>query len=243
MKSSSLSIVLPTYNELKNIKILIEQIEKEFKKKIKLEIIVDDSSPDGTANAARALNKKYKNIRVIVRKNKEGIGAALRDGYNAARNDLILSSDSDLSFSVKDMLKLIDKIKQGYDLVIGSRHMEQGYYEKKVLKTRIKGFVSNTGNKVVRILTGVPIHDFSANFRVIRRDVWRSIKTKEKTNIILLEMILKTYYKKYKVAEVPVAFKDRIYGESKLNLAKEAPKFFMKMLLFVINLRILKKDN
>ena len=86
------SIIIPTYKEVDNIKILIPKIESTFKD-IKHEIIVvDDSSPDGTIEAAKQLNKKYKNIRVIVRKKLEGIGAALRDGYDAAKYDLILSA-------------------------------------------------------------------------------------------------------------------------------------------------------
>lgn len=235
-----LVIVLPTYNEKKNIEIFIPKIEKEIfkKRKIKGEIIVvDDSSPDGTARTALKLNKKYKNIKVIIRKKKEGIGAALRCGYNAASGRLILSSDSDLSFSTNDMLRLIDKINSGYDLVVGSRHLSKKDYEKLKIKTMIKGFVSKYGNILVRVFSGIDIHDYSSNFRIIRRKVWNDIETKEKTNSILLEMIVKTAYKGYKVAEIPVKFLERKYGKSKINLFKEVPKFFIKLVYYSLKYR------
>lgn len=239
-----LTVVLPTYNELKNIQILIPELEGYLNdKKIAAEIIiVDDQSPDGTAQAAEKLNKQYDNIRVIVKEKKEGIGAALRIGYTAARGELILSMDSDLSFEITDIEKFIAKIYEGYDLVVGSRHIKEAGYEKKTFNTRVKWFVSKFGNKIVRAITGVPIHDFSANFRMIRRSVWNTIETRENTNSLLLEMILKTKYKGLKVTEIPVTFKDRIYGESKLNLKKEAPKFFVKLFYFTIKYRLLKQN-
>ena len=235
-----LTIVIPTYNEKKNIEIFIPKIEKEVLKKRKIKgeiIVVDDNSPDGTARAALKLNKKYKNIKVIIRKKKEGIGAALRCGYNEASGILILSSDSDLSFSTDDMLRLIDKINSGYDLVVGSRHLTSKDYQKRKIKTFVKGFISKYGNILVRVFSGVGIHDYSANFRIIRNEVWKDIKTKEKTNSILLEMILKTAHKGYKVTEVPVKFLDRKYGKSKINLFKEVPKFFIKLIYYSLKYR------
>lgn len=237
------SVVLPTYNEKENITILIPKIEEEFFSVngiIGEIIIVDDSSPDKTAEIAERLNKRYKNINVIIKSKKEGIGAALRVGYNAAKYDIILSSDSDLSFEIRDMKKLIRLIKEGNDLAVGSRHIPAGNYEKLNMHTKIKGFVSKFGNKLVRLISGVPIHDFSANFRAIKNSVWKDIKTTENTNSILLEMIMKAYYKGYNVVEMPIRFKDRVYGESKLNLKKEAPKFFIKLLYYTFKCRLMK---
>ena len=241
-----LSVVIPTYNENENINILIPKIESLLSKKFKNNyeiIVVDDSSPDGTARSAKKLSEKYGNINVIVKKKKEGIGAALKVGYNSAKGDLILSTDADLSFDAKDMERLIAEIKKGYDLVVGSRHLYERDYEKPNLQTKLKGFISRYGNMMVRLLSGLNIHDFSANFRVIRKGVWHKLKTTDNTNSILLEMILKTKYKGYRVTEIPVQFKDRIYGVSKLNLAKESPKFFVKLVFYVLKYRILRLDD
>jgi dolichol-phosphate mannosyltransferase len=235
------SIVLPTYNEKKNISILIPKIESAFKK-IKHEIVVvDDSSPDGTAQFALDLNKKYKNIRVVVRNKKEGIGAALREGYNEARYELILSSDSDLSFEVKDMLRLIDEINKGYDVAVGSRQSKKNSYEMQKFSILLKGMVSRFGNKINKLSSGVNIHDFTANFRAIRRNVWKDIHTKDKTNFILAEMLILAHQKGYKVTEIPVTFKDRRYGESKLRMGREIPKFIIKMFVLFLKRRFPKR--
>ena len=235
-----LSVVIPTYNEKENIKILIPEIEQLFHKKFENDfeiVIVDDNSPDGTKESALKLNKRYGNIRVITRKKKEGIGAALREGYNKAKGVLILSTDADLSFDVEDMEKLLMEINKGYDLVVGSRHLSKQDYKKPNLKIKIKGFISKYGNIMTKLLTNININDFSANFRIIKKSVWNELKVADNTNSILLEMILKTKYKGYKVKEMPVVFKDRMYGESKLNLAIESPKFFIKLVFYVLRYR------
>ncbi len=240
-----LSIIIPTYNEKKNIGILIPTIEKEFSKKYKGSfevIVVDDDSPDGTGECALSLNKKYGNVRLISRNKKGGIGSALKEGYDNALGDLIISTDADLSFDVKDMPRLISKTEEGYDLVVGSRHLSRSDYEKPNFKSKIKGFISRYGNILVRKISGVDINDFSANFRIIRKEVWRRLNLKDNTNSVLMEMILKTKYKGYKVAEMRVKFIDRIYGESKLNLAKEMPKFFLKLIYHTVRCRILGAD-
>jgi len=237
-----ISIVLPTYNEKKNISIFIPKIES-FLKKNKLDfeiIVVDDNSPDGTFELSMKLNEKYGNIRTVVRKNERGLGSALRDGYNLAKGDIIVSSDTDLSFEVEDMLRLINKIKEGYDIVVGSRHLNKKDYEKDKLAIKIKWMVSFFGNKTVSFISGINIHDFSANFRAIRTDVWKTIKTKENSNAILAEMIIRAKYKGFKIGEVPVTFKDRIYGQPKLNLIKEAPKFFIKFILIILESRLFR---
>ncbi|MFH1972209.1 MAG: glycosyltransferase [archaeon] len=233
----NVSIILPTYNEKENLKVLIPMIEETFKDINHEVIIVDDSSPDGTADYINSLGNK--NVKLLLRTKKEGIGAALRAGYFAANNEIILSSDSDLSFDVKDMIRLLDKLNEGYDLVVGTRH-KQATYETKQLSTKLKYAISRSGNFVIKNLTGVDVTDFSANFRVMKKDVFDSIVLKEKTNPILLEMILKTKYKGYKVAEIPVMFKERMYGESKLNIYMESPKFFFKLLKMVFLYRILR---
>lgn len=237
MSKPSLSIILPTYNERDNIKILIPEIEKTFGHVSHEIIVVDDNSPDGTAKTSEELNKKYGNIRVIVRKKKEGIGAAIREGYNSARNSIILSSDSDLSFTLSDTYRLYVKIQEGYDLVWGSKYSRGSFYEPGTLGLRIKKWISKYGNKIIGIATGIKANDFTANLRAIKKDVWEQIDTQEKTNTFLMEMILKCKYGGFRVTEMPVTFNARIYGESKMNLGVEAPKFVIKMAKYVLMYR------
>ncbi len=230
----TISIIIPTYNEKENINLLIPSIKKFFQKSNRLKeiIVIDDKSPDGTGEAVLKLNKIYKNIHLIIKEKKEGIGAALRVGYNAAKGDIILSSDADLSFSVEDMKKLVEKIDEGYDMVVGARHLNDTDYKTDYMKTKIKHLVSKYGNKIVTSILNLLIHDFSANFRAMKKEVWYSINTQENTNALLLEMIIKAHKKGFKVVEIPVIFKDRIHGQSKLNLWIEAPKFLVKVIEF-----------
>lgn len=239
MDNPYLSIVLPTYNERRNIAILVPLIEEAFKN-IKFEIIVvDDNSPDHTAESALELNKKYGNINLVSRKYKEGIGAALQAGYAAARGEIILSSDADLSFLVSDMQKLLEGVEQGFDLVVGCRHTIKGsYYELKGLRTTIKGLISKTGNSVLRFLSGIDLHDFSANFRAIKRDCWLNINAEEKSNFILFEMIIKAKYKNMKIAEVPVHFFERTHGDSKLNILIEILKYMPKIVYNIFKYKL-----
>ena len=98
-------------------------------------------------------------------------------------------------------------------------------------------WISRTGNQVLRWTFGIPIHDFSANCRAIRRTTWRQIETRENTNTLLLEMILRCHFGGLRVTELPVTFLDRRYGVSKLRLSVEAPKFLMKMLFYRLSFR------
>jgi len=239
MSSPSLSIILPTYNERENIKILIPEIEKTFGNIDHEIIVVDDNSPDETAKVSEELNKKFGNVRVIVRKKKEGIGAAIREGYNSAKNTIILSSDSDMSFTLSDTYRLYEKIQEGYDLVWGSKYSKGSFYEPATWQGRVKKWVSKNGNKLIRITTGIKANDFTANLRVIKKDVWEQIDTQEKTNTFLMEMILKCKYGGLRVVEMPVTFNARIYGESKMNLGVEAPKFIIKMVKYVLMYRFI----
>ena len=243
------SVVLPTYNERESICVLIPKIVDVFKRDghtFEI-IIVDDSSPDGTAEVLRKLKLKLgADIRVITRARKEGVGSALREGYDNARYDNIVSLDSDLSCNPEDILTILEKLDEGYDLVVGSRYHSRGYYERKYLKTFLKNVVSRWGNIFVRVITGVKLTDFSLNFRGIRRDVWEKLKTEDKTNSMLLEMIVKANYSGYRLGEVPVTFKDRIYGESKINLPAESLKFLTKSVWFTVKYRLIgcsKKMN
>lgn len=233
----SVSVILPTYCERENLQVLIPKIEGVFEGTPLEVLVVDDSSPDGTAQAARDLNATYQNIRVISRPKKEGIGAAIRQGLDEAVHEVLITSDADNSFQPADMVRLYDKVLEGADLVVGSRHSEGGRYDRTQLDVKIKFLVSRLGNRGLRLITGLPIHDFSANFRAIRGTLWRFLSVTERTNAILVEMILKTAYGGVPVAEIPITFAERLHGESKLNLAIEAPRVMGKLVKYVLRYR------
>lgn len=237
-----LSIVIPTYNEKENLKVLIPTIERILECDFEI-LVVDDSSPDQTGLEALKLNTIYHNIRLITRPKKEGIGAALREGYDKADGDYIISTDADLSFPPEGLLAILKMLQyEGYDLVLGCRH-HGANYERKNFSTKIKWFVSKFGNIMVRWMTGVPVNDFSANFRGIKKTTWQDIETTDNTNTMLLEMIIKAHNKNYRIGQFTTPFIDRQYGNSKLNLMREAPKFFLKLVKYTWLYRIRNNDG
>ncbi|MEK7381724.1 MAG: glycosyltransferase [Elusimicrobiota bacterium] len=235
----SVSVVVPTYNERENIKLLLPLIHEALQGRPHEILVVDDSSPDGTGAVVGEIARGLPQARLLTKPTREGIGAALRSGYDRAACDVILSMDADLSFSPADIPRLLEQIERGCDLVLGSRHSREGRYETPNAAIALKHAFSICGNAVVRALCGVDVRDFSANFRAIRAPLWRKIQTRENTNALLMEMILKVRHCGGRIKEVPVSFTARRFGRSKLNLWIEAPKFLVKLLYYSIRLRVL----
>ena len=216
-----ISIVLPTSNELANLKILIPQIRDQLKKEHTEIIIVDDASNDGSVKWLKQLAATNPNIKPIFGPTLKGIGNALRRGYSASQGSIIVSFDADLSFETKVIPQLIKAIRQGNDLVLGSRHMQGGAYEAPNKQIKKKQLTSKAANIILNLFISVNVSDFSANCRAIRKSLWKKLKLKEKTNIWLIEMIVESAIHKASILQIPVTFKDRRYGTSKLRLGRE----------------------
>ncbi len=229
-----ISIVLPTYNERENILKLIEKIESVVKiKKLSAEILViDDSSPDGTADAVRAINKKFGNIRVLIRKKKLGIGSAHMFGYKNSKGDIVIAMDTDLSHNPESIPDMLKKLAEGYDIVVGSRHIKGSYYERKKLETKKKYFISKYGNNLITFISGVPIHDFTNGYRAIRKKVIDDLETESNSNSFLAEFLIKAHKKGFRVTEIPVSFIDRKAGKSKTRVGLEAFRVFLDVLKY-----------
>jgi len=219
-----LSLVIPTYNEAKNLPLLIKEIfEIIDKSKINLEvIIVDDNSPDKTGQVAEELAKSYP-ITVINRPGKLGLGSAVREGFKRSNRDYLGVMDGDLSHDPKIMNELILSL-ENFDLTIGSRFKQGSLVEEWVLWRR---FVSNLGVKLGRWLTGVD--DSLSGYFFLRKKVIENITLTTGGYKILLEILMKGNYNKIK--EIPYTFRMRKYSTSKLNL-KEFLLFFMQVIKF-----------
>ncbi|MFA6317187.1 MAG: glycosyltransferase [Elusimicrobiota bacterium] len=223
------SVVLPTYNEAENIVLLIPKVHAILEGLPHEIVVVDDDSPDGTAAAALEAGGGAPWLKVIVRQDRRGLGNALAEGYDAAGCDVVVSMDADLSFDCEDILRLVAAVEGGADLALGTRHMEGGGYEAAALDVRVKRAISTLGNRIVRLVTGVPVRDVSANFRALRRSAWPLIRTKDATNFMLLEMILRARAAGLSLAEVPVRFGERAHGVSKLRFLIEVPRFVLRL--------------
>lgn len=232
-----LSIILPAYKEKENLEIFIPRIEEEFFDTEHEIIVVDDNSKDGTRELLQVLHGRYPHVSLLERAGLMGIGSALRDGYNRARGEFILSSDSDLSFAPKDMRAIYNKIQEGFDLVLGYR-IPVPPEEGKRAQLSVHGWFENylispMSNLIIGVLSGVGLKNYNTNFRIIRASLWKRLRTVEDRQFFLFETIFRAKQAGAKITEVPVVFAPRKFGESKVSFFKQAPKYFLKLLKIV----------
>ena len=233
------SFVIPTLNEHGNITRLIDRINKIIKKiKVNYEIIVvDDNSTDGTIEEIKELQKFQKNLHLYVREKPLGIGSAHIKGYNHAQGDLIISMDADLSHPPEKIPEFIAKINSEFDMVVSSRYVPGGSTDKN-LKFYL---ISKMGGYYLSIMLRIKILDFTTGYRAIKRELWQKIKDYKysKKNVFLIESIYYAHKHGAKLAEIPIFFKEREYGESKTPLFKEA----IKALLLPFKMKYLSRKK
>tara|TARA_R110000787_G_scaffold25308_7_gene71165 strand:- start:6012 stop:6728 length:717 start_codon:yes stop_codon:yes gene_type:complete len=213
-------VIIPTYNEKENIEAIIETVFKQ-KKKFHV-LVVDDNSPDGTANIVEDLMTRYpKDLFIEKRKGKNGLGTAYIHGFKWAidkKYDYIIEMDADFSHNPKDLIKLYNAChKDGADVSIGSRY-SQGVNVVNWPMKRV--LLSYFASKYVRFITGIHVHDTTAGFVCYKRKVLETIKL-DKIRFVgyafQIEMKFKAWKHKFKIKEVSVVFTDRTLGESKMS--------------------------
>ncbi|MFT5440646.1 MAG: dolichol-phosphate mannosyltransferase [Alphaproteobacteria bacterium] len=217
-------VIVPTYNEVDNIVPLIDALHIEFQKiDHELEVlVVDDYSPDGTADCVREAMTKYSWIHLI-EGNKEGLGRAyirgIRHASRVLGGDAVVEMDADFSHRPEDLPRLIAKLDEGYDFVIGSRYVESGSIpENWGLHRKL---ISAVGNWATRLITGLRVRDCTAGFRIIRCRILEEINLGHlAVNGYAFQVALLNRCVRHgaKVIEIPVDFIDRVRGTSKLGL-------------------------
>ena len=210
-------VISPTYNEKKNIGELIDKI---FKLNYSLHLlIIDDNSPDGTADIVKKAMEYNKNIHLIERESKLGLGTAYCKGFEYALQngyERIVQMDADLSHNPDDVLRLL-KSAETYDLVIGSRYND-GVNVNNWPMSRL--LLSYFANWYARFITQVPIMDLTGGFKCFRKDVLEAIdlnNIRSEGYSFQIEMNYLAYNKGFKLIEIPIVFTDRTVGESKMN--------------------------
>ena len=219
-------IILPTYNESANIKKMIEALQREFRD-IEHEmhiLVVDDNSPDGTADVVRSLQTEYGNVNLIEGR-KAGLGAAyirgMRHALNVLGADVVFEMDADFSHKPEDVQRLLREIEAGADFVIGSRYVSGGSIPKEWgLLRRLN---SRWGNMAARHIAGIAgIKDCTAGFRAIKASLLRRIDfdaLRVQGYAFQVALLHAALEQGGRIGEVPVDFIDRRYGESKLGLS------------------------
>ena len=211
------AVIIPTYNEKENIRILIGEL---LALPLPLEtIIVDDNSPDGTGEIADELAKTHPQVHVIHRPRKLGLGTAHIAGFKKALEmgmDCVLTMDADFSHHPRYIPALVEKCKEA-DLVIGSRYVRGGGTLYCTLPRRILSWGANAFAKTVLWLHA---RDCTAGFRCYRREVLESISLDEIFSngySFLIEMLYRCQQQGWRIAEVPIIFENRRRGASKIS--------------------------
>jgi dolichol-phosphate mannosyltransferase len=216
-------IVIPTFNERENIGTLIEDIEKVLSRnKIYGSIlVVDDNSPDGTSEVVYKLSESFGNIKIMKRREKLGLGSAYRDGFRFAletmKADVVFEMDADLSHDPRFIPDLLQELEDGYDMVVGSRHIPGGEIHGWSIYRHL---VSSTGNVIAKIALGIGVSDVTTGFRAYRAETLRKIDFETISSEgygFQIETLFRSERQGLKVGEAPIIFSDRRVGASKLG--------------------------
>ncbi len=237
MENYTKFVCIPTYNEKDNIENLVKAIFGLNVERLKV-VIIDDNSPDGTGEIADKLAENYP-VKVIHREGKLGLGSAYIAGFKyALRNGgkYIFEMDADFSHNPKDIPRLLKEAQNGYQVVIGSRKIDQGEIEDWSLW---RHFASNGAMFFSRILLGLRTKDVTAGFRCYKKEVLDDLdldSIKSNGYAFQEEMIYLCEKKRFKIKEIPITFVDRKLGESKLS-HNEIIEFFIKMIKLRLKLK------
>ncbi len=223
-----ISLIAPTYNEKENVGPLVERVHRALCSYSYELVIVDDDSPDGTAEAAKSLAGDYP-LKVIVRTNERGLASAVVAGFREASGQVLGVIDADLQHPPEAIPDLLEAVRAGADVAIGSRYVPGGGIEGWGLNRRI---ISRGAKTVARaLLSSVrKIRDPLSGFFLFKREVIEGIDLTPTGYKILLEVLVKGNVAS--VSEVPYTFKERERGESNLTLKEEVN--FLKHLLQLV---------
>jgi len=211
-------IVIPTYNEAPNIEQIIDCILFQGIRSVEI-LVVDDNSPDGTADIVERIARSESNVHLLKRPGKAGLGTAYVAGFRYALErdyDYIFEMDADFSHDPDEIPNFLEAIKT-CDLVIGSRY-KCGV---NVINWPLSRLVLSVGaNKYTQIITGLPIKDCTGGYKCFRRKVLEAIdldKIDSDGYSFQIEMNFKAWKKRFKICEIPIVFSDREVGSSKMS--------------------------
>jgi dolichol-phosphate mannosyltransferase len=212
-------VCLPTYNERENLDPMVRALGNLLEEETRV-LVIDDSSPDGTGEAAEELARELDFVEVLHRERKEGLGPAYLAGFRRALGggaELVLEMDCDFSHDPADVPRLVAAMENGTDLALGSRYVPGG-------GTRDWGFVrravSRAGALYARALLGLPVQDPTSGFKCYRREVLEGIdldRIASKGYAFQIETVYRAVRAGFRVAEIPITFSERERGGSKMS--------------------------
>jgi dolichol-phosphate mannosyltransferase len=211
-------IVLPTYNEAENLEPLVGAVLAAVPEARVL--VVDDSSPDGTGAIADRLAAAHDAVEVLHRPRKAGLGLAYVNGFARALAEgagYVVEMDADFSHAPRDLPRLLDRAREGADLVLGSRYVDGGGVEDWDLLRRL---ISRAGCGFARRVLGVGIRDLTGGFKCFRASTLRAIDfetVRSEGYAFQVELTYRALARGLRVQEIPITFRERSAGESKMS--------------------------
>ena len=221
IETSKIFVIIPTYNEAENLPILVRKIFDQSIENLNL-LIIDDSSPDGTAEIVNQLSKEFPGkIELVQRKKKLGLGSAYKLGYRKAieaGSDIVVQMDGDLSHSPRYIPDFLQQL-HGSDIVVGSRYIEGGKIDKNW--NPLRKIISKLGVISIRLVTGLKVKDVTSGFKAYNIDVLKTLNLQNlKCNGFgfQAEMLHSCTRNGYLIKEHPIYFNDRNNGKSKMSI-------------------------
>jgi dolichol-phosphate mannosyltransferase len=211
-------VIIPTYLEADNIADVLRRV-RSAAPHVDI-LVVDDSSPDGTADLAKTTNDEIDQIDVLVRPDKGGLGVAYRAGFDhafAEGYEVAVQMDADLSHDPDALPELLARIDGGADVAIGSRYVKGGNIPHWPVVRRL---LSRIGNMYASTILGLGVHDATSGFRAYRANVLQSIDvshTRATGYGFQVELAYRAHRMGAEIVEVPITFNDRVRGESKMS--------------------------
>jgi len=223
-------LILPTYNEAENIQAIVtaagEVLARAAPEGFRV-LVVDDGSPDGTGQLAERMAGEHEWVQVLHRSEKNGIGPAYLAGFRHALDHgagYVMEMDSDFSHDPADLARLLAAVRDGADLALGSRYVPGGGVAEWGLLRR---FISEGGSTYARIVLGLHVKDLTGGFKCFRRAVLEAIaldRVRSQGYAFQVELTYRAVQAGFRVVEVPIVFRDRQRGTSKMSwrIAAEA---------------------
>jgi dolichol-phosphate mannosyltransferase len=211
-------LILPTYNEAENIEAFVEAARAKLPASAEV-LVVDDSSPDGTGAIAERLAERHQNVSVLHRQVKEGLGPAYIAGFRralAGGAGLVLEMDSDFSHDPAYLPRLLEAAGRA-DVVLGSRYVAGGGVSD---WGPLRRAISRGGSAYARLILGVDVADLTGGFKCFRREVLEAIdldSIQARGYAFQVEMTYRAIRAGFRVVEVPIVFRDRRVGASKMD--------------------------
>ena len=211
-------LILPTYNEAANIERFVAAVRDKLPSAARI-LIVDDNSPDGTGRLADGLANEHEGLEVLHRPRKEGLGPAYIAGFRRALAEgagLVLEMDSDFSHQPAYLPRLLEAAETA-DLVIGSRYVPGGGVSD---WGALRRAISRGGSAYARVVLGVGVRDLTGGFKCFRREVLEAIDlgtVRARGYAFQVELTYRAIQRGFKVVEVPIVFRDREVGTSKMD--------------------------